>query len=430
MAINVLLPQWGMNMEDGLLVKWLVEEGDKVEKGQPLVEVETAKINSELESPNDGILSYIMENAGETVTVGTVIAIITEPGESLPRPEKTVSTNKKISRSGIATKETVQPINRDVQITPVARRLARQYAVNLGTLKGTGPNGRITEEDVRNAANSNQETSVEVVPAARKLAKENNISLTSVQGSGPSGRVLLSDVERSLELHTGDAEIVPLTGLRKVISERMVQSVQTMAQVTLTTEVDVTEVVEFMEELISEWRQHRVRPVYQDIVIKAVSQALMEHPRLNAILTDEGIRLINDVNIGVAMAVPSGLLVPVVKSVTEKDILTIAKETRSLAKKCKKEQLGINDMTDPSFTITSLSNYDIDAFTPIINPPQVAILGLGRVVAKPVVVRNEIEIRSMAFLSLTFDHRAIDGVPSGEFLRNLKGKLEDVSWMK
>ena len=173
MAINVLLPQWGMNMEDGLLVKWLVEEGDKVEKGQPLVEVETAKINSELESPNDGILSYIMENAGETVTVGTVIAIITEPGEILPRPEKTVSTNKKISRSGIATKETVQPINRDVQITPVARRLARQYAVNLGTLKGTGPNGRITEEDVRNAANSNQETSVEVVPAARKLAKEN-----------------------------------------------------------------------------------------------------------------------------------------------------------------------------------------------------------------------------------------------------------------
>ena len=435
MATNVLLPQWGMNMEDGLLVKWLVKEGDSVEAGQPLVEIETAKINSELESPVAGIVAHITAQEGATVDVGVIVAVIGEPGESVPRPSQTTPERRSRVRRAPGARGRAGA----GQVTPVARRLATQNDVDLDQVSGTGPNGRVVEDDVRRAIAARETGAgarrVQVVPAARKLAKERGVGLAQVRGTGPGGRILVADVERALQAGPvaqtvgAVSEVVALTGLRKTIADRMLQSVQSMAQVTLTTEADVTESVRLMSELVSHWRPSRIRPLAQDLVVKATAAALADHPRLNANLVGDEIRLLEEINVGVAMAVPEGLMVPVVRKADKRDLLTLAKEMRELTKKAREGRLSLDDVTGASFTVTSLAALEIDAFTPIIDPPQVAILGVGRIVEKPAVHDGQVAVRSMMHLSLAFDHRALDGAPAGELLRAIKGRLEDPAWM-
>ena len=433
MATNVLLPQWGMNMEDGTLTKWLVEEGDEIAEGQPLVEIETAKINSELESPASGVVAHIMADEGSLVKVGELVAVIAEPGENAPRPEpgapaSPASARRRQRRTD--SRATSGGARR--QVTPVARRLARENDISLDDVTGTGPRGRVTEQDVRDAIESRRSRpQVQVVPRARMLARQEGIDLADVAGSGPNGRILVADVESAIaERDAGAtrasavAEIVPLTGLRKTIADRMTMSVSAMAQVTLTTEADVTDLLKLRESLVSEWRPHRLRPLDLDLIIAAVADALKAHPRLNAHLVEDEMLLLDEVNIGIAMAVPDGLVVPVLKGADSLDLLGMARAMRELADKTRKNALGIDDVTGAGFTVTALSNYDIDAFTPIIDPPQVAILGLGRANRKPVVVDDEIVARSMMHLSVTFDHRALDGVPVAEFIRTLKSNLE------
>ena len=433
MATNVLLPQWGMNMEDGTLTKWLVEEGDEIAEGQPLVEIETAKINSELESPASGVVAHIMADEGSLVKVGELVAVIAEPGENAPRPEPGAPASPASARRRQRrTDSRAASGGARRQVTPVARRLARENDISLDDVTGTGPRGRVTEQDVRNAIEARRSRPrVQVVPRARMLARQEGIDLADVTGSGPNGRIVVADVERAIaERDAGAtrasavAEIVPLTGLRKTIADRMTMSVSAMAQVTLTTEADVTDLLKLRESLVSEWRPHRLRPLDLDLIIAAVADALKAHPRLNAHLVEDEVLLLDEVNIGIAMAVPDGLVVPVLKGADSLDLLGVARAMRELADKTRKNALGIDDVTGAGFTVTALSNYDIDAFTPIIDPPQVAILGLGRANRKPVVLDGEIVARSMMHLSVTFDHRALDGVPVAEFIRTLKSNLE------
>ncbi len=431
MATNVLLPQWGMNMEDGTLTRWLVSEGDEIAEGQPMVEVETAKINSELESPASGVVYHIMAAEGSLVKVGALVAVIGEPGENPPRPDPDAvapagARRPRRRRDARPTGATAR------QVTPVARRLARDNDIDLDSVNGTGPRGRITEQDVRDAIEARQSRPrAQVVPRARMLARQEDLDLADVTGSGPSGRITVADVERAIgERDAGAAraeavgEVVPLTGLRKIIADRMTMSVSTMAQVTLSTEADVTELLELRESLVAEWRPHRIRPLDLDLIIAAVARSLKAHSRLNAHLVDGDVLLLKEVNIGVAVAVPDGLVVPVLKGADSLGLLDIARQIRTLADKTRKNALGVDDMTGAGFTVTALSNYDIDVFTPIIDPPQVAILGLGRAIEKPVVVDGEIVVRSMMHLSVTFDHRALDGVPVAEFMRTLKASME------
>ena len=443
MATNVLLPQWGMNMEDGLLVKWLVAEGDSVEAGQPLVEVETAKIESELESPVSGVVAHIMASEGATANVGDIVVVIADPGESVERPES----SRPAPPPRPARRERGAGAARGGrgQVTPVARRLAQQNNVNLNGVSGSGPNGRITEDDVRQAmqarVSSSARPAAQVVPKARLLAKQNGIDLAGVNGTGPDGRILVADVEAALRGSKDEpqaarlanpelySEIAPLRGLRRTIAQRMTQSSQSTAPVTLTSEVDVTEAVAMRERLLAEWRQHRIRPLDLDLVVNATAASLAEHSRLNSHLASDEVGLLKDVNIGVAMAVDDGLLVPVIKSAHSKGLLEVAREIRDLSDRNRNGKLSVDDMTGAGFTITSLSGYGIDAFTPIIDPPQVAILGVGRIVEKPAVHDGQVTIRSMMSLSLTFDHRALDGVPAAEFLRTLASKLQDPAWM-
>ena len=432
MATNVLLPQWGMNMEDGTLTRWLVNEGDEIAEGQPLVEVETAKINSELESPASGVVSHIMAAEGSLVKVGELVAVIGEPGENPPRPEPKAAPSPAGARRRQRQRDARPTGAAASQVTPVARRLARDNGIDLDEVNGTGPRGRITEQDVRDAIASRQSRPrVQAPPRARMLARQEDIDLSDVAGSGPNGRITVADVERAIAERDAVAaradavgEVVPLTGLRKIIADRMTMSVSTMAQVTLTTEADVTELLNLRESLVSEWRPHRIRPLDLDFIIAAASGALKAHPRLNAHLADGNVLLLKEINIGLAVAVPDGLVVPVLRGADSLDLLGIARQIRMLADKTRKNALGVDDMTGAGFTVTALSNYDIDVFTPIIDPPQVAILGLGRAIEKPVVVDGEIVVRSMMHLSVTFDHRALDGVPVAEFMRTLKASLE------
>lgn len=397
MATEVVLPQWGMNMTEGTIVKWLKKEGDPIEEGEPFAEIETEKIETQFESPASGVIAHILVEEGETVPVGTLLVIIAEPGEVVPRPA---------SRPPVATATSAPPAS------PAASPAPPPAAPRPSTpAQAAGP-------------------SVQIIPAARRLAQEHGIDLAQVRGSGPGGRITEADVRQAIEARSRPAaQGTPLTGMRRAIADRMLQSVQNMAQVTLHTEADVTELVSLRHALLSQWRSHRIRPLDFDLVIKATARALKEHPRLNATLIDDRINQSPEVNIGIATAVADGLIVPVIHQASEKSLLAIAQQVRDLADKARKNALSRDEVSNGTFTITNLGSYDIDAFTPIINPPQVAILGVGRIVDRPVVFEGAIAIRSMMTLSLTFDHRALDGVPCGEFLRALRRYLEQPGWM-
>jgi pyruvate dehydrogenase E2 component (dihydrolipoamide acetyltransferase) len=264
------------------------------------------------------------------------------------------------------------------------------------------------------------------------LAGEKGIDLGQVQGSGPGGRILLQDVEQEISgvgsLSTaGKQEIIELTGIRGTIATRMLQSLQTMAQLTITTEANVTEAMTLRQGLSRHQTDGNISPLH--LVIKATARALKEYPRLNALQLDDKVRTMAQINIGVAVALDEGLITPVIKDADTKTLSQLAREGRELAAKTRGGTAKPEDVTGGTFTITNLGAYEIDAFTPIINPPQVGILGLGRVVEKPVILDGQVAKGAMMYLSLTFDHRIVDGAPAAEFLQKVKGYLEDPWWM-
>jgi pyruvate dehydrogenase E2 component (dihydrolipoamide acetyltransferase) len=440
MAEEIVLPQWGMEMQDATIVKWLKQEGDAVQAGDPLVEVETAKIETEMESTASGVLAHILVPEGATVAIRTVLAIVAAPGEQVPRPPAaSAATSDPTTARTTQPAMAVSPASQGApQVVPAARRLAQEGGIDLSQVQGTGPGGRILLEDVQRALDARSATplppaaaSVQVTPVARRMAQQHGINLSQVHGSGPRGRILVEDVEKVIAAQAQPAgqaaQVMRLGGIRQTIATRMVQSLQTMAQVTLTTEVDVTDAMKLREGLARHWHDAGLSPLH--VVLKATARALKEHPRMNAIEREHEIELVHDINVGVAVSLPEGLIVPTIRRADEKPLVQIARETRDLANKAREGQASYDEVTGGTFTITNLGPYGIDAFTPIINAPQVGILGIGRVVEKPVVYQGEIAKRSMMFLSLTFDHRAIDGAPAAEFLHTVTAHLEDPWWM-
>ena len=399
MPFDVLLPQWGMGMNDGLVIKWLKQEGEAVTKGEPLVEIESSKVNADVESPGDGTLARIVVPEGMTVDVGAMLAVVLAEGETADLPEP-MSPSQAPQSAAPAAAPAASPAAPAApatapggrrQVTPVARRVAGELGVDVDSVNGTGPGGRVTEQDVRAAA--------EAGPAP------------AVAGEGPPV-----------------SQTVKLTGLRGAIARRMGESAA-IPQVTLTTEVDVTASSELMNQLVRDWRSHRLRPQFQDLVLKAVARALTEHPRANSHLVDGEVREIANVNLGFALAVPDGLLVPVIHEADGKSLLEIAQHVREVAKRVREGNQTVEDLSWGTFTITGLGSFGIDAFNPLLNPPEVGILGFGRIVQKPAVVDGEIAVRSMLWLGLTFDHRAWDGAPAGEFLHAVSSHLSDPGWM-
>lgn len=437
MAIEIVLPQWSMGMADGTIVRWLKQEGDEVTQGEPLVEVEAAKVTSEVEAEVSGVLARILVEEGETVPVRTPLCVIGVAGEM----RAGVATPPKPAVS--ATETTPSPSPAAVsqfagQVTPIARKMAKEHGIELAQVQGSGPGGRIVVEDVERAIAEatrptpppEAATTAQVIPAARKLAKEHGIDLGQVRGSGPGGRVTVEDVQRviSMSAHPTPAispassaigQVIPLTGMRGTIAHRMQQSLQTSAQVTLISEVDVTASVQLREEL-----KQQFALTYTDMIVKAVALALKEHPRLNAWLEGEHIHLQQAIDIGVAVAMDEGLIVPAVRHADRKSLQEIAQESRQLARRAREGTLAREEITGSTFSVSNLGMYGIDAFTPIINPPEVAILGIGRINERLIRVPQGAEWRQVMTLSLTFDHRAIDGAPAASFLQSIGKHLE------
>ena len=451
MASEIVLPQWGMEMQDGTIVRWLKQEGDPVEEGEAIVEVETAKLQTELESTASGILSRIVAQEGEIVPIRGVLCVIAEPGEELspsaaPAAPASVSpapaTRAAPAANGAGTSVS------GAQVVPAARRLARERGVDLAQVRGSGPGGRVLVADVEAALQAPApataaEGRVPVVPAARRLARDNNIDLAEVAGSGPQGRILIEDVEAAIAARSAPAAaagaatdgVVPLTGIRGMVATRMLQSMQTTAQVTLTTEAIVTEAMQLRRGL----SRHQAEAAGGSIgpsplVIKATAEALTRHPRMNAIETTSSdgqpqVQMLSEINIGLAVALEEGLVTPVIRGADGKSLAQLAAENRDLAARTREGRTRPEEISGGTFTISNLGANEIDGFTPIINPPQVGILGVGRVVEKPVIANGEVAKGETMYLSLTFDHRVIDGAPAAEFLQTVKSLLEDPWWM-
>ena len=439
MVVEVVLPMLGETMDEGKIVEWLVSVGQSVKKGEPIFQAETDKAVLEVESPADGVLRKIFHQAGVTVPVLTVVGLVAEPGEDISgyvatgaeQVQKVAPSSGVPSVAGARVKHTgSQPIFG----SPRARRLAMRHRVDLADVTGTGPGGRIVERDVRAYLKARPSST----PAARKVAAAAHLDVASVRGSGPGGRVTKADVKAVVAEGALDAQrakralaspvggISALTGLRGIIAERMSKSAHTTARVTLTTEVDATEMVRVREMLKERLDQQLGFSIsYTDILVAVVAQVLCEYTYLNVRLTDTGIEPLTHVNVGVAVDAERGLLVTVIRDADDKTISEIASALRVLVARAREGESTPDDLTGGSFTITNLGVYDIDAFTPIINLPECAILGIGRLRERPAVHEGQVCVRQMMVLSLSFDHRLVDGAPAARFLQRIKELAEE-----
>ncbi|MCG6879594.1 MAG: 2-oxo acid dehydrogenase subunit E2 [Deltaproteobacteria bacterium] len=434
MSTSVTMPKMGMTMKEGTISKWFKKEGDAVEKGEVLFEVETEKITNQIESPGEGVLFQIVVPTGTTVPVGTIVGIIAEAGEQPERIEGVQlgeTVEAEVSTGGKSSEAEKPAGKSSVLSTPSARRVARELGIDIGLVTGTGPGGKVKEGDVLKFHEEGPPTPG-ITPLAEEMVKKEGLDIHEIAGTGEGGKITKEDVERLLaagkapEIGAVSAvKVIPMKGIRKVIADNMHASLQNAAQLTTWTEVDVTEMVRFRDLMRQKYEKEGVKISYNDIIILATVRALKEHPIMNSTLVGEEILLHKAVHMGIAVALKDGLIVPKIRNAEKKTLLQIAKEARDLAARARKGVLSMDEATGGTFTITNVSMLDMDGFTPVLNPPETGILGVGRVMEKPAVVDGDIVVRHMMTLSLTFDHKVVDGAPAMTFLRDLAGNLRE-----
>lgn len=429
---TVVMPKLGLTMTEATLVEWHKDDGETIEKGNVLFTLETAKSTLDIEAPVSGTL-HILVPAGETVPVKTPVAQIggaaTQQSGKPSKPQTSKIVEPRIEKTAEQPKKTSSRLE---PASPKARALARERGTALEGIAGTGPRGMIVVADVEDAA---VEPHVDASPVARNVAAQLDVDLSTVRGSGPRGRIMRADVERAAtaqtatppETKTAPTEAVAsLSGLRGIIAERLTRSWQERPQVTLITELDATNLVNARAQLNAE---PDVKVSYNAFLVRAVALALRDHPKANVALTDEGLQQREQINIGLAVDTERGLMVPVLHDADGKDLLDIDLELTVLAQRALDGTSLPDELTGGSITVTNLGMYEIDAFTPIINPSESVILGVGQIAAKPVVIDGELAIRQMMTLSLGFDHRVIDGAPAARFLQRIKRLLERPIWL-
>lgn len=468
MISQVILPKLGQTMEQGEIVEWVKKEGDPVQRGDLLFTVESDKAVLEVEASARGFLRKIVVPAGQKVPVLTVVALITTTADEEVSAPIVAATPGEVraAQPEIAQPSTYAPTPGRLFASPRARKAAGAQGIELAGIAGSGPGGRIVERDVLAAAAIGPAPRVErgvgpaprvergvgpesraerdegaarvkATPMAARTAETLGVDLAAVAGSGISGRIMKADVEAAAAPTMpaaasspllAIAASVPVAGLRRIIAERMAASHHTTACVTLVTEVDATVLVEVREQLrdavSEEWG---FAPGYNDLLGLIVARALHEFPYMNARLSADGqaIEHMATVNVGLAVDTDRGLLVPVVRNADQKGLLAFGTELRILVERARTGRSLPDDLTGGTFTITNLGMYDVDAFTPIINPPEAAILGVGRIQPKPVVRGDQIVVRHMLTLSLAFDHRLVDGAPAAQFLQRIKRLAEN-----
>jgi pyruvate dehydrogenase E2 component (dihydrolipoamide acetyltransferase) len=435
-SVNVTMPKLGMTMKTGKLSKWYMDEGNQVEAGEDLFEVETEKITNKIEAPASGILFQIVIREGEVVPVGTILGVIAQPGE-MPERIEGIQVGEIVEPTpapvAAAPKtEAERPADKgEILATPASKRLAKELGIDLALVEGTGLDGRIREADVTRYHEQAQRKP-RITPLAEEIARKAGLDVSAISGTGEGGKITREDVERALQEKKPAAVeekkpvgTIPMTGMRKAIADNMYASLHNTAQLSLASEVDVTESLRFLALVHEEYKKDEsIRVSLNDIVILATSRALKRFPIMNSTQVGSEIILHDSVGMGIAVAIPDGLIVPVLREADQKGLLQIASEVRVLIGKARSNSLSMDEVTGGTFTITNLSASSVDNFTPILRPPETGILGTGRVVKKPVVFEGEIVIRSMMGLSLTFDHRVVDGSPAGEFFSLLSRYLE------
>ena len=418
MASEVRLPRLGWSMEEGKFVGWLKADGDRVVAGEPLFELEGEKALQEVESLDAGVLRICPNGPqeGDVVQVGALLAYLVGEGESAP-----------LTAGGVHIATAEPP-----PAAPSVRRLAREVGVPLQAIAGSGPGGRILASDVvvpesvvfRSAKDRPfaERKATIASPRAKRIARELGVDWTRLTGSGTNGRVRERDVRAA---STTGLRSIPITSRRRTIAQRMVASLQQTAPVTLTRRVDATALVVARNRYKAE--HAAIVPAYTDLIAKCVAQALCEHPLLGGRWAEDRIEYPREdgMHIGIAVDTEDGLLVPVMRDVARRTIPELAAEFRSLVERARTGQLKANQMQGAVFTITSLGSFGVEAFTPIINLPETAILGIGAIRKELIVLDNgSFAARDQLTLSLTFDHRVIDGAPAARFLQCLAEALQ------
>ena len=399
MAVEVSLPRLGQGMEAGTIVRWLKAEGDKVEKGEALYELDTDKVTQEVEAEASGVLLKILAQEGAEIQVGKRIAVIGEQGEDVPE-----------------TGEAAEEVDEEGSPSP-ARDEERERGRDASA-------DDVPESEANGPASVNGR--VKASPLARRIARERGIDLASLIGTGPEGRVVAEDVERAATTPAHatagaaplEAEVVPLSSIRRTIAKRLTKAWEAPAfQISMS--ADMTRAVALRERLRDE------KVTVTDVLTKLAAIALLRHREVNAHFADDEIRIFPTANVGLAVATERGLVVPVIRDCERKSLIQIAADRGALVSRAREAKLSAEDLEGGTFTISNLGMYGVEQFLAVLNPPQVAILAVGAIEERPVAEDGELVIRPLMSMTLTCDHRAVDGAKAAEFLRELKMLLEE-----
>ncbi|MGS5516568.1 dihydrolipoamide acetyltransferase family protein [Clostridioides difficile] len=421
MITEVKMPKFGLSMEDGTIGTWLIEEGNIVNKGDELLEIETDKITNTVEATEDGVLRKILFEEGEVVNCGEIICIIADANEDISGLNTTVKTNieKEEDTPSLELITEVKNLEIEKRITPRAKKIAEEKGIDYSNIEGTGIHGAITIDDLKNFMNKNLEEKVIETNQSEVVEKGVRQDATSIpQIKSAKTTIRENDV------------VTKMTQMQNIIAKKMHESLLTTAQTTIATELEITNLTKVYKSLKEKYKNAGIKLSYTALIIKAVAQALENHPKLRTQVFDENHFKINDeINVGVAVDIPNGLVVPVIKNANLKDLRTICIELSDLSEKAKNNQLNQDEMSNGTITITNLGMFGITYFTPVLNTPESAILGIGSIIEKVLVKDGAFYAGSVMNMSLTHDHRVVDGAPGARFLQEVTQNLLDFRWM-
>lgn len=432
MAELIIMPKLGLTMTEGTVSNWRKDEGDNVNAGEVLFDVETDKLTNEVEAISSGVLRKIFVKEG-VVGVLKPLAIIGTAEEDIsgliggePAAETNIPEDSKSASKAAVSDNNVASVSNEggrIKASPRARKLAEEINVDLSLVTGTGPQGRITEKDIQDFAENFKARKVKVSPAAAKIAADLDVDLSKIN---KSGRIMKDDVyayrknEDLLAFADPKEERKPMSAMRKVIAKRMLASQEISSMVTFNLKVDTTNLSTLRNQL-----KNFGKITFTDLLVKIIAKLLLEFPILNCSIDNNELIFRNYVSIGVAVALEDGLVVPVVRYANKKGLGDISKEIKELAAKARSNDLVSEDLTGGTFTVTNLGMYGMESFTPIINQPEVAILGVNAIIDTPVVVSGQVVIKPLMNLSLTADHRAVDGSVAAQFMARLREYIEN-----
>ena len=425
-------------------MSWLKREGETVAKGEALMEIETDKVTVEIEAPDSGVLGGVLVKENDEVPVGQTIAWILAPGEAVPSAPLNGPQSGRVNtlQTSSLSKTQVPPQTPTVslEISPVARRMAEEHGIDLSLVKSNGR--RIEKADILAYINATQPAASEPAPVsvaasssgrilaspkARRLASERGIELSALSGSGLDGAVLAADVPLSLPVETVAASHLETPGtVWRVMAERMSHSWTTVPHFYLVREVDASMLIEWRKRVLPGIEKRiGIKPTYTDLLVKLIGFTLRDHPRLNASWADGKIQWNQEVNVGIAVAIEDGLIVPVIRGADSASLSEIATQRANLIERARQQKLRPADISDGTFTLTNLGMYNVDAFDAIVNTPQAAILSVGRIADRVVPIDGQVVIRPIMVMTLSLDHRVVDGARAAQFLNDLANLIED-----